>query len=182
LEKVKAVCGRVYGEPDVCDPQYTYDPPRLKAIPAMWHSHRGMLVNSLILCDYEQSRVFGTTRSDGAADTSLMAHLFSTSTGIEVDQAELDRAGERIWNLLRAIDVTYYGRDRAVDEYTLDGFMYPGKDDGVMLDRTKFLRLLDAYYALSGWDLERGWPTRAKLHELGLDDVADRLERAGRLG
>jgi len=81
----------------------------------MWHSHRGMLVNSLILCDYEQSRVFGTTREDGAADTSLMANLLSACTGIEISQVELDRAGERIWNLLRAIDVRYFGRDRAVD-------------------------------------------------------------------
>jgi aldehyde:ferredoxin oxidoreductase len=182
LEKVKAVCERVYGEGDVCDPQYTYEPPELKAIPAIWHSHRGMLVNSMILCDYEQSRVFGTTREDGAADTSLMAKLLSACTGIETDQSELDKAGERIWNLLRAIDVRFYGRDRAIDESTLDGFMYPGKDDGVMLDRGRFLGLLDAYYDLSAWDRDHGWPTRHKLEALELGDIADKLERAGRLG
>jgi aldehyde:ferredoxin oxidoreductase len=182
LEKVKAVCGRVYGEPDVCDPRYTYEPPELKAIPAMWHSHRGMLVNALVLCDYEQSRVFGTTREDGAADTSLMANLLSACTGLDLTQAELDRGGERIWNLCRAIDVRYFARDRAIDESTLDGFMYPGKDDGVMLDRERFLRLLDAYYRLSGWDIDHGWPTRSKLEELGLVEIADELERAGRLG
>jgi aldehyde:ferredoxin oxidoreductase len=182
LEKVKAVCDRVYGNPDVCDPQYTYDPPELKAIPAIWHSHRGMLVNSLIMCDYEQSRVFGTTREDGAADTSLIAGLLTACTGIEVRQAELDRAGARIWNLLRAIDVRFFGRDREIDESTLDGFTYPGKDDGVMLDRARFLGLLDAYYQLSGWDLEHGWPTRDRLVELGLGDVAGELERVDRLG
>jgi aldehyde:ferredoxin oxidoreductase len=35
--------------------------------------------------------------------------------------------------------------------------------------------LLDEYYALRGWDVQTGIPTRAKLLELGLEDVADRL-------
>jgi aldehyde:ferredoxin oxidoreductase len=182
LDQVRAVCAQVYGHPDVCDPRFTYDPPELKAIPAMWHSHRGMLVDSLVLCDYEHTRVFGTEGEDGKADTALMARLLSACTGVEVSEAELDRAGERIWNLLRAIDVRYFGRDRAIDESTLDGFMYPGKDDGVMLDRERFLSLLDAYYELSGWDVANGWPTRPKLEELGLGHIAAELERVGKLG
>jgi aldehyde:ferredoxin oxidoreductase len=181
LEQVRAVCARVYGNADVCDPAYTYDPPEAKAIPAMWHSHRGMIVNSLILCDYENTRVFSTASEDGVADTALMAKLFSACTGYDLSEAELDRAGERIWNQLRAIDVRYFSRDRAVDESTIDGFMYPGKDDGVMLDRNKFLTLLDAYYALSGWDPATGWPARAKLEALGLSDVADALDRRVRV-
>jgi aldehyde:ferredoxin oxidoreductase len=111
-----------------------------------------------------------------------MSKLLSACTGFEMSEAELDRAGERIWTLLRAIDVRYFGRDRAIDESTLDGFMYPGKDDGVMLDRGRFLKLLDVYYAQSGWDQASGWPTRARLESLGLGDVADGLEAAGRLG
>jgi aldehyde:ferredoxin oxidoreductase len=182
MDTVKAACARIYGHPDVCDPQYTYDPPELKAIPAMWHSHRGMAVNSLVLCDYEQSRVFSMASEDGRADTGLMARLLSACTGVETSEADLDRAGERIWNLLRAIDVRHFGRDRVIDESTLDGFMYPGRDDGVMLDRDRFLKLLDAYYELSGWDLAHGWPTRPRLQALGLADVADELERAGKLG
>ena len=47
-----------------------------------------------------------------------------------------------------------------------------------MLDREKFLTLLDKYYELSGWDLASGCPTRAKLEELGLGDVAHELERS----
>jgi aldehyde:ferredoxin oxidoreductase len=33
------------------------------------------------------------------------------------------------------------------------------------------------YYALRGWDVETGLMTRASLGVLGLDDVADDLER-----
>ncbi len=179
VEKMRAACAKVYGNPDVCDPAFSYDPPEAKAIPAIWHSHRGMVVDSLILCDYEHTRVFSSSTADGVADTALMSRLLSACTGYDISEAELDRAGERIWTQLRAIDVRNFGRDRAIDESTLDGFMYPGKDDGVMLDRVKFLTLLDAYYELSGWDLESGWPTRARLETLGLGDVADELEGVG---
>jgi len=182
LEKARNVCVKVYGNPDVCDPAFTYNPPEAKAIPAIWHSHRGMIVNSLILCDYENTRVFSMLSEDGAADTALMSKLFSASTGYNVSEKELNLAGEHIWNQLRAIDVRNFGRNRAIDELTLDGFMYPGKDDGVILEREKFLKLLDKYYELSGWNLTNGWPTRAKLEELGLGDVAEELERVGKLG
>jgi aldehyde:ferredoxin oxidoreductase len=182
VEQVRAVCEQVYGHPDVCDDRYTYDPPELKALPALWHSQRGMLVNSMVFCDREHSRVFATTGEDGKADTGLMARLFSTCTGMQASEEELNQAGERIWNLLRAIDVRFFGRDRAIDESTLDAFMYPGKDDGVMLDRERFIPLLDKYYQLSGWDAAHGWPTRAKLDELGLSDIADVLQSEGKLG
>jgi aldehyde:ferredoxin oxidoreductase len=176
LEKLRVACAKVYGNPDVCDPAFTYEPPEAKAVPALWHSRRAMIVDSLVLCDYEHTRVFSPTSEDGVADTALMSKLLSTCTGYDISEEELDRAGERIWTQLRAIDVRNFGRDRTVDESTLDGFMYPGKDDGVMLDRSRFLTLLDAYYDLSGWDRETGRPLRARLEELGLKDVADELE------
>jgi aldehyde:ferredoxin oxidoreductase len=182
LAQARAVCARVYGDPNVCDPAYTYDPPEAKAIPAIWHTDRGMIVDSLVLCDYENTRVFSMKSADGAADTALMSKLFSAATGCEMSESDLDRAGERISNLHRAIDVRNHGRDRAVDESTLDGFMYPGKDDGVTPDRDRLVDLLQTYYRLRGWNPANGWPTRARLESLGLNDVADELASIGRLG
>jgi aldehyde:ferredoxin oxidoreductase len=181
-EQARVISAKVYGHPDVCDTTIEYDPPEVKAIPALWHSQRGMVVGSLVLCDREHSRVYSMQSEDLTADTALMSKLLSACTGIEVSEAELDRAGERIWTQLRAIDVRNFGRDRAVDESTLDGFMCPGKDDGVVVDRVKFGTLLDSYYELSGWNPANGWPTRAKLEELGMGDVADGLEAVGKLG
>jgi aldehyde:ferredoxin oxidoreductase len=172
----------VYGNGDVCDPAYDYDPPETKAIPAMWHSHRAMIVNSLVLCDYEHTRVFSALSEDGAADTALMAKLLSACTGRDVSETELDRAGERIWNQLRAVDVRCFGRDRAIDESTLDQYAYPDYDDHVLLDRERFLAVMTRYYELSGWNPANGWPTRARLEALNLRDVADGLAGEGRLG
>jgi len=35
---------------------------------------------------------------------------------------------------------------------------------------------------MRGWNPETGWPTREKLDELGLSDVADGLEAVEKLG
>ena len=182
LEKVRAVSAKVYGNPDVCDPAFEYDPPETKAIPAIWHHDRGMIVDSLVLCDYEHTRVFSLLSKDGTADTALMSKLLSAGTGIETSEQELDKAGERIFNVLRAIDVKNYKRERKIDEQTIEDFKYPGNDDGVMLDKGKFLKLLDKYYELRGWDKKNGWPTRAKLEELDLKEVADEMETIEKLG
>ena len=42
-------------------------------------------------------------------------------------------------------------------------------------------RLLNEYYELRGWDLATGIPTKEKLIELGLDDVAAELGALGKL-
>jgi len=42
------------------------------------------------------------------------------------------------------------------------------------------LRMVDEFYTECGFDLKTGWPTRAKLEELGLKDIADELYPKGR--
>lgn len=39
----------------------------------------------------------------------------------------------------------------------------------------------EAYYELQGWDREKGWPTRERLEQLGLKEVAEELGQMGRL-
>ena len=48
-----------------------------------------------------------------------------------------------------------------------------GKYDGKRI--RNFDAMLDEYYTESGFDKKTGWPTRTKLKELGLQDVADEL-------
>jgi len=58
----------------------------------------------------------------------------------------------------------------------------PAFTDGVVLDLERFAPMLDTYYRLRGWNPANGYPTRAKLEELGLAEVADTLEGEGKLG
>ena len=138
VEQARAICERIYGEPDVYNPAYTYDKPETKVIPAIMHHDWGMLLESLTLCDYEQPRIFSMESEDRAADTEIMAKLFSACTGQETDFATLTEAGSRIFNLLRAVDVRNHDRSRAVDWYAAQTMTEPAFSDGVVLDLERF--------------------------------------------
>lgn len=113
--------------------------------------------------------------------------MFSLVTGIDMDVNGAVQTGERTMNLERCIMVRA-GRRRTDD--TLDDWNFrtplttmAPRADGVLvsdtrtLDRAKFETLKDAYYTERGWDVKTGIPTRAKLEQLGLKDVADDLEK-----
>jgi aldehyde:ferredoxin oxidoreductase len=50
------------------------------------------------------------------------------------------------------------------------------------IDRNRWEKLKDLYYGERGWDPVTGVPTRTKLEELDLKDIADDLEKIGLLG
>jgi aldehyde:ferredoxin oxidoreductase len=53
--------------------------------------------------------------------------------------------------------------------------------EGIRLDEDKFAKALVELYTLRGWDSGTGWPTKAKLQELGLKNIVEELEKRGRL-
>ena len=70
-------------------------------------------------------------------------------------------------------------------DWTVKECLVPGKNGevisrkGQVLDRQKFEDMKSEFYALRGWDVPSGLPTKAKLQELGLPDVADDLGGRG---
>jgi aldehyde:ferredoxin oxidoreductase len=95
------------------------------------------------------------------------------SAGIDLNEEEYIKVGERIWNLTRLFNARE-GMSRKDDTLPVrifeDPLPVPGGDGikHLSLPRDKFERALDEYYALRGWDVD-GIPTREKLRELGLD-------------
>jgi aldehyde:ferredoxin oxidoreductase len=99
-------------------------------------------------------------------------------TGIDYDIARLWKAGERIWDMRRAIMVLRENRDRKGDtighlwfERTVAG----GQSLAAPLDRKKWEEAVTRYYELRGWNPQTGRPTKAKLEALGMKKVADKL-------
>jgi len=97
--------------------------------------------------------------------------------GEEVTQADLMKKYEKIINLERAIWIRdgYLGGE-------VDSFLPPIYEEvhaeGIpCTPKDKFLNQLQAYYQKREW--KNGVPTRAKLEELDLEDVADELEKRG---
>jgi len=121
-------------------------------------------------------------------DPQAAAQLYTSATGIDITPEELSKAGERAWNILKAANVRE-GFTRKDDRFP-DKFFEPLKsgDKEIRLmnySRTKELtrgdvkKMFDDYYDERGWDIEKGIPTRKKLEDLDLKDVAIDLEKRG---
>jgi len=111
----------------------------------------------------------------------LLAELYSAATGIEVDKKELMRRAERVWNLLKATNVRE-GFSRKDDKLPESWFEKPRFMDYTRkVEITKEIanKFLDDYYKERGWDVKKGIPTREKLLDLGLKNVAEDLEKLG---
>jgi aldehyde:ferredoxin oxidoreductase len=117
----------------------------------------------------------------------FLSRVLSSVTGYDMDVKTLIKTGERIWNLRRAVIVKFEGRTRDNDSY-LDNFYDVVWDDPhdsgteerlivlkAYVDKKKFEELKNRYYEIAGWDPNTGHPTRKKLEELDLKDVADEL-------
>jgi len=141
---------------------------------ARWNNINA-LIESLLFCIYPY-HAFSLYTKDRLAEPELwLTGLYPAVTGIDATYDEMLEVGDRLYNLERAIWV----RDgwSRYDEWASDYYF----DKNKWADRKKLQAALDEYYRLRGWDIKTGWQTRAKLEELGLEDVADGLEAAGKL-
>jgi aldehyde:ferredoxin oxidoreductase len=128
-------------------------------------------LDSLNLCQF----VFGPAWQLYGPDD--MVKLVRAVTGWDdVTFDELQKVGERRLNMMRSFNARE-GIDRKKDVIPEKLFkpLKNGASDGWVLDRAEVESALDTYFELSGWDVETGVPTRAKLEELDLDWVADQL-------
>jgi aldehyde:ferredoxin oxidoreductase len=168
-----------------------------KPLAAKTIQDRNLVKESLVLCDPTWPIM---VVPGGVGDATLESRIYSAITGKETDEPELNRAGERIFNLQRAILLRqgWQGRqdDQLLDYYhsaplekdeifwNVDGLV-PGKDGeilskiGTVVARDDFEKLKDEYYELRGWDTASGLPTETKLAELGLQDIAADLKGRG---
>ncbi|MFC2047837.1 aldehyde ferredoxin oxidoreductase family protein [Chloroflexota bacterium] len=102
------------------------------------------------------------------------AEWLSYITGWDMDVKEILKAGERIFNLKRAINIRrgIRGKDDTLPRRML---IRKKGGEGPRAENLPHLGLMiNEYYACRGWD-EDGIPTKDKLVELGLGDLADEL-------
>jgi aldehyde:ferredoxin oxidoreductase len=100
---------------------------------------------------------------------------YNAISGREIDLKQYLKAGERTVCVQRAFNARE-GFDRKDDTLPKRFLTEPvkgGPADGRRI--TDLDSMLDEYYEESGFDKKTGWPTSAKLEELGLQDVADEL-------
>ncbi len=114
-------------------------------------------------------------------DVADMAAVHQAATGWPTSIADVQQIGRRRLNMLRAFNARE-GLTREHDTLPKRLFKEPlkgGKSDGIVLDQAELDAALDQYYAMAGWDVGTGVPTRATLESLDLGWIADQLDQAG---
>jgi len=134
---------------------------------AIKSQHFTAVDDSLVMCRFTSERGFGLFVNDAYAG------LVSAVTGWPMDAAELETIGERIVNLERMFNVRE-GVRRADDVLPWKVMHEPipdGPSAGMYCPPAELGEMLDAYYALRGWDPD-GVPTPERLAALSLDALA----------
>jgi len=99
--------------------------------------------------------------------------LINAACGLDWSVADMMKFGERSWNLKRAIN-NRMGLNAQNDKLP-KALLTPFPDGGSEGFVPDIEEMLISYYKHRGWDLESGKPSREKLLELGLDDMATDL-------
>jgi len=145
----------------------------------LWQAQAKGVEDMLGICTY-----VGTWYGAYALEPSDYAALTSSVTGMEMDEKEIMLIGRRLYNLEKAFNTIHAGFGRGDDlppKRYMEEPVKSGPYKGVKCDREKFERMLDEFYELNGWDVKTGLQTRNGLIELGLEDVAMKLKKAGKL-
>jgi aldehyde:ferredoxin oxidoreductase len=158
-------------------PQGCYSVP----ITTKWAEDFYTVLTAMGICGYRNSHL----------DWSKLAELYESATGIGATADDMKKAGERIWNLFKGINVRE-GFSRKDDRFP-PRWLEPLKDiegkevplttcEGRPVSMDTFNKMLDEYYEERGWNVDTGIPTREKLNELGMEDLAEDLGKQGILG
>lgn len=99
--------------------------------------------------------------------------LINAACGLSWSVEDMMKFGERSWNLKRAINIRM--GLTAENDRLPKALLTPFPDGGSEGFVPDIQGMLYAYYEARGWDLETGKPSRQKLVEVGLEDLAKEL-------
>jgi aldehyde:ferredoxin oxidoreductase len=161
-----------FGTADVLDP-LSYK----KASAEILYQHLFVVLDLLEICRF-------SARTDSYDFSySDLCELFSLATGFQTDEKQIMITAERVQNLERAFlcrEGISRKDDRLIGKWAEEPIPN-GPYKGQRIDPEKWEEMLDDYYRLRGWD-ENGVPSRDKLNQLGLGEVAVSLEQTGVYG
>ena len=126
----------------------------------------------------------GTWFGVHALEVSDYAELISSAMGIDSTEEDLMLLARQAINLEKAFNTIHTDFDRKDDYPPLRYMEEPVKSGpfaGYKADKEKWDEMLDRYYELHGWDKRTSLQTAKCLTELGMEDIAEKLEKAGKL-
>jgi aldehyde:ferredoxin oxidoreductase len=189
LEVQKRLAADLWGSADSVDAPGEYTPANpYKARRAKWALVRKELHDALGICNWMGPWAASPLRERGyAGDDSLESRLFSLATGRELDRDGLDRVGERLLTLHRALTIRDMGTvDMRARHDQIPPWIYhdpkglePFAKGSLRMDPGDLATAMSQFYETMGWDTATGAPGRQCYAALGLDDVGQALAAAG---
>jgi len=159
---------KITGRADLANPYTTEKRPEI----VQWHEDCYAATDSLGFCAFTTTLLYSFTPAD-------MAELFRYGTGIEMDEARLMKAGERIVTLEQCYNIRM-GKTRAW--HTLPWRLMnepPAVDKGSANTQQELDGMLDCYFKLRNWDKETSFPYLSTLKSLGLEEIGEGLQQSG---
>jgi len=103
-----------------------------------------------------------------------ISKLYTLATGLEMTPEDLHKVAERAWNLKKAFNIRegWTKEDDWLPPRFLKDPIPDGASKGCVIKPEELRMMIDAYYKARGWTPE-GLIPKAKLIELGLDDIAE---------
>ena len=146
------VSAEIIGIPESVDPRTTEG----KAGLAIAFQNVSTAVDATGLCRF---LIFGTT-------LERIRPILTAATGIDLDDEELVRVGERIWNLERVWNMRagFTAADDTLPKRILEEAIPSGPAQGEV---NRLSEMLPDYYRARGWSAA-GEPSADKLRELGI--------------
>ncbi len=145
----------------------------------VWQSLTKEMEDMLGICVY-----VGTWSGAYALEPSDYVALTNGVMGTDLTEEDLFLIARRSYNLEKAFNTLHTDFDRK-DDYPPKRFMEEpvksGPYKGFRCEKENWDKMLDQFYELQGWDRKTGLQTRTLLKRLGMENVAQRLEKAGRL-
>jgi aldehyde:ferredoxin oxidoreductase len=124
-----------------------------------------------------------------SGDDTLESLLYSIVTGDKMTREELDKVGERIFGLHRALTIRDMGTKEMRKEHdTFPDWVFKDPQDRAPLtpgtthmEKNDLNLGMDMFYNLLGWDKATGSPTEETYKKLKLGYVAEEFKKKGLL-
>jgi aldehyde:ferredoxin oxidoreductase len=146
-----------------------------KALFSVWTENLVALFNSLVTCMFGSATQFLMV----GFGPSTYSNILNKITGWDTNYDELMKIGERVFNLQRLFNYRIKGWDSRNDVFA-DKRAYEPAQMGIYKGKAvPWSEVLEEYYSIRGWSRD-GIPSKDKITELDLEDVAKKLNLGGK--
>jgi len=146
----------------------------------VWQGKTKELEDNLGICSY-----VGTWSGANFLTVTNFAELINAGMGLNLTEGELMEhyavIGRNLEKSFNALHTNFSRGDDLPPKRFQEEEVKTGPYKGFKIEKNKYSEMLDEFYQLWGWDKKTGMQTRTDLKRLGLEDIAKKLAKKGKI-